>query len=1022
MEIIDEAVNVHTHTQYSLMDSTNKPKELVAKVKAMGQASICITDHGETSGLIEVYNECKKQGIHMVFGCEHYLVPDVLIKEGGYKHIIFWAKNNIGYNNLLKLTTEAHQNFYRKPRVDIDMIRKYSEGLAMSTACIGGWLRIKDEYGNNTVDIDLLEQFIEIFPNDLWIELHTYSINEQKWWNRILIDIAEKYNLPLITACDAHYTNKEDAYAHKMWITQGKEREDGYYQHPEFFLHSGQEIREALSYLPSDIVEEAIANTKVLADSCQVEIKFGEQHYPKVESENSKESVRQIMLKNWRSKVPRSEWKDHEARVNHEMPILEKADYFPYFLIMHDFMEHCQSHGIPVYPDSRGSAGGCDVAYIMDIHKTNPIKYDLMFARFLHEARITPCDIDIDVSQKKRGEAIEYIKNKYGHDRVFQARTYGYMSAKGALKRAGRSLGYDPQYINDLSKGISKFGDDEFKGEAKDRHLLDQLDAPKDLIELAKSFVGILQSYSVHASGVIVFPDDPNNYCAIEKSGDNYVTAYEFHTLEKLGILKLDILGIKTIDVIYDTLKLIDNPPDIINLPPADTKTFDMLCKGKTAGVFQIEGRGFTQLVQAIQPRTFEDLAPLMAVYRPAIISAGLLQTYIDRRTGKEQVEYLHPDLEPLLGQVYGLMIYQENIIEVAKTICGYSAGEADMIRRACGRKLPEEMAKIKPDFIQHGISKGYDITFIERLWELIEFFAEYGFGKAHTYGYGTRAYITAYLKANHTKEFMVSLINSEDNQEDTIPYIEECKSLGIPILPPDLSVCNTQWIIEGDSIRIGLHYLKGVGNNLCTDYTETLNDIIAHNHKNTIESLIKSGALDYLGHTRAYMLTNLSSLQDTMKRVKQCQQKIRDNQELLQSSTLDKDKRKYERQINSWTQKLNEAQAHTELTEESYDEVKGECEVLGFSFKEIPKVKLGKLTNIFKKNDKNSHEMAWLTMDSDYGEYRCTVFASGWKLIADKVIVGESYKFIVGDTNILEELKVNGEVIKLNERKFWKR
>jgi len=1019
----DDLVQVHLHTWFSRRDSIASPKAVVTRVKELGQSAVAVTDHGCTSGLLETYKECQKQGIKMIFGVEHYLVPDVTVKGKGYSHICMWAMNNTGYKNLLKLTTLANQNFYRKPLLDIDIIRQHSEGIAISSACLGGWLRKKVETTKTVLvdnefgvtediiettyepNIELLEKFIAIFPDSLYLELHTYSADEQKEWNKVVLGLADKYSLPVLAACDSHYINKEDSYTHKMFITQGNDREDGYYQRSDFYIHSSDNVRESLSYLPTEVVEQSIANTQVLTDRCNVTIAFGEKHYPTVDIDDKKEAVLQIMRDNFLGKVPdKTERPKHVQRIHEEMPILEKADYFPYFLIMHDIVTYCRKHDIPL-GFSRGSAGGCDVAYLMDIHSTNAIKFDLMFARFLHEERITPCDIDLDCSQERRGEVIQYIKDKYGHDRVFQARTYSYMGEAGALQMAGRALKMPPSIIDSISKSFVSF---------------DEVQGYPELVSLAKGFVGILQSFSVHASGIIVFPDDPSNYTAIEKSGDNFITGYEFHTLEELGNLKLDILGVKMCDVIHNTVKLIPKHIDVNNIPLDDKVTFDMLCEGKSSGVFQIESSGFTGLVKRVQPRHFEDLAPLMAAYRPAIISAGLLDTYIKRVTGEEETEYLHPDLEPLLKGTAGMMLYQENLIEVAKTICGYTAGQADMLRRACGRKIPEDMAKLRPDFISRAVAHGYTEEFSTQLFDLCEFFAGYGFGKGHSYGYGWMSYVTAYLKANYPKEYMVSLINSEKKQEDIIPYINECKNLGIPVLPPDARCNNMPWVIEGDNLRIGIGHIKGLGKNTSLDSVDSLSSIIRSNPKNVVIGLIKAGALDYLGE-RSEMLGSVESLQDTMKRIDGCEAKVEENKKALALATDAKDIKKYKRQMEQWQAKLSEAKAkEVQGVTGEFDIVASECEVLGFSFHEIPLVKPGSITKIFKKNDKNGNEMAWLSLLSNYGSYRATVFSKGWSLIKDIVSVGQSVKFVV-DKDILQEISVNGTVYQTNQKKQWK-
>jgi len=989
------AVQIHLHTWYSLRDSIANPKEIVARVKKLGQTAVACTDHGTTSGLLDMYLECKKQDIKLVFGYEGYYVPDVTIKDK-YKHINFWAINNEGYKNLLSLSTEASKNFYKKPRVDIDIIKKYNKGLLCSTACLGGWIRTDD----NEVNEDLFKQFLDIFGDRLYIEIHTYSNETQKEWNKQLIELHKKYpQCKLVVACDSHYVTKEQAYTHKMFITQGKEREDGYYQTPEFFIHSEQEMIDALSYLPKDIVIEAVNNTQELADRCHIDIDFSNNHYPKIDVKDEEEAVLEILRKNWRTKLPdKSMWDVHAKRIKEEeMPVLKQAGYYSYFLMFHDLVETLKQNDIPISWSSRGSAGGCDTAFVMDIQRTDPVKYDLLFSRFLHSERVTPCDIDLDVSQEYRPQVIDILKKKYGEDKIFKSRTFGRMGWKGAVRTAAKCLGYDENYIRPLIKAVGDSNEDEELQDMNiDKHKISLVDTTDEVKELASNFLGIISNYSAHASAIIVFPDDASNYSAVEYSAkDGLVTAYEFHTLEKLGILKLDILGIKTIDVIQKTLE--QTNVDLNNLPLDDKKTFDMLCQGKTAGVFQIEGKGFTNLVKRIQPKHFEDLAPLMAVYRPAIIDAGLLDVYINRRNGEEQVEYLMPELEEILKPTYGIALYQEQIIAIGKEIAGYTAGQADMLRRAVGRKLPEEMEKIKPDFIERVVSKGHSKDKAIELFELIEFFAGYGFGKAHSYGYGYTSYVTAYLKANYTKEFMVSLINSEQAQEKVVPYIEELKRLNIELLPPSLKVGNRKWCIEGNALRVGLEYIKGVGTKLCTEHSDTFEDIILHNSKAIVIPLIKAGALDYLGVSRAYLLSSFADTQDMLKRVKQCEEKI-------EQYTLELPSTKAARMLLQWQTKLKEAQEQTMVTVDSYNQTEGEYQVLSFTFSSIPKVKTGKAIRVYTKNDKNNNEMAWVTFDTPYGERRVTIFASQWKRF--KVIKDNTYVFVEDEKGILKEIK----------------
>lgn len=1017
-------ISLHSHSHFSLLDSIAKPKDIAKRLVELGQPAFALTDHGTTSGLLEMYHECQKNNLKMIFGCEHYWTYDATIKDGTYRHVVFLAKNFEGYQNLLKLTTEAHQNFYRKPRVDIDIIRKYAKGLKCGSACLGGILRVFNESTNKyEVNIELLEQFLGIFGKDFYIELHTYSPEEQREWNFELIKVAEKYKIPMVAAVDSHYVLKSQSETHKKFLTQGKEREDGYYQCPDFYLHSEQEVREALSYLPSDIVEKAIANTQVITDECNVEFPDYGINYPKLDVKDEREAVLDVMRKNWKRKLPdKSKWSAHVDRVKYEMDVLEKAGYFQYFLIISDVLEFCRDNDIAL-GTSRGSAAGCDVAYIMGIHRTDPIEFDLIFERFLHLQRVGLPDVDLDVSKRDRGKVIDYLKDKYGE--VYQARTFSYMGAKGALKRAGNCLGYDPQVINGITKGIPKYSDDDYSGEEHERYLIDSCDCDSGLKELAKSFVGVIISYGIHASAAIVFPCNPSYFTAIEKSKDNYVTAYDFHDIEAMGVLKIDCLGLKTTDVIKDTIELIGEDIDIINIPQDDTKTFDMLAKGNTLGVFQIENQGFTQLIKRVKPRCLKEFAPLMAVYRPGIIAAGLLETYIRRVTGEEPIEYLHPDLETITSSTAGLIVFQEQIIEIAKKFCGYSAGEADMVRRAVAKKKPEEMAKIKPDFISKSIANGYTKEVATKLFELIEYFSAYGFGKGHSFGYGQLSYATAYLKANYPKEFMVSLINSEKEQEDIVPYITECKSLGIPILHPDLSIGNLDWQIEDNSIRMGLGYIKGIGKNLTVKPCETFNEIVEHNAKNVVENLTKAGALDYLSKPRALLLSSLVNTQEILSRRQQCLEKIQENTTGLHEAEQAKDDkliRKFTRQINSWQAKLDEVNQKSTIVinNESYDQTAEEFSVLSMSFSEIPKVKTGKLTKVFTKEDKKKKLMAWLTFECQtYGTIRATVFASQWSKIKTSVTQGETYVFCCSDKGILEEISIDGHTVVLKQKQW---
>lgn len=955
----DKFVNLHTHTHYSLRDGIAKPVDIVKRVAELGQYGFAITDHGTTSGLMDGYKcvqkfneQMEKDGnnyrMKFIFGAEFYFTPDVSIKDRKLYHLVLLAKDNVGYKNLLKLMTMAHQNFYYKPRIDYDILKGNTDGLICTSACIGGILGIKND--NNTwcqeSIAERIQEFQRLFNNDFYIEIHTNQMKEQKLYNQMVIDMAMKYNVPLIAAVDAHYVYEKDANVHRMWINIEKEKEDGdgYYSTDDYFIMSGQQVAERLSYLPADIVSQAILNTHVIAEQCNVTVEFGGKNYPIFQAENQVEMLKEICRDGWRKKImhriPKEQQEQYANQVKHELNILEKADYINYFLITWDMLKWARENGIKTGV-GRGSVVGSLVAYLMDITKLDPIKNDLVFERFAHLERISPPDIDNDVPNADRDKVIQYLENKYG--KVFHVRTFSYMGAKGALKRAGMALKIPHAEVNALSKRIKNGLDD----------ITDKKYAK--LIELAKSFEGIISAFSVHASAMLVFPKDPNNWVAIERQDDRFVCAYEFEDLEAQGLLKLDILGLKTLDVIQQTLRLVGDEAkniDIDNLPEYDEKTFKILCEGKTAGCFQIEGYGMTELVKKLQPKSFFDLVPLVALYRPGCLEAGMVDTFVKRHNGEESIEYLHPKMEQVLSDTYGVILYQEQIQKLANVMAGYSMGEADLLRRAVGKKKPEEMAIIIPEFISRGIKNGIPEDTMKRLAELIEFFAGYGFNKSHSAAYAYTAYQTAYLKAHYPVHFLTALLNiySDEKQEDILPYIEEVKKWGIPLLPPDINKSDLTWKIEETEdgkigIRVGLSYIKNVGNiNIKRPVTSLQQLVDSKLPKNRIEALIKAGALDCLNVPRNKLLIELHNIDELIRqhqdKITQHQQRIRElEQEINKTNPYTKKYQQLITQLNNRKEDIEKLNGKLEelhkekMNIENFDEVSGEQEVLGFSF-----------------------------------------------------------------------------------------
>lgn len=630
-------INLHTHDcKGSIRDAIAKPKEIAERIKELGQDGYAITNHGSTSSLLTHYKICKKLDLKFIFGLEAYITDYTSIKErGDYQHICLLAKTYEGYLNILRLATISYkeENFYYKPRIDWNILKDHLDGLIITSACLGGILGLKDENGNFKVsEIQTkAKSFKEMFGDNFYIEIHTNEMNEQIEFNNILYNVCKFYDIKPIGACDAHYVNKSDAWVHRQWNGIDDNDESGYYQTDDFYLHSEDEVREKLSYLPKAFVEQCINNTVEIYNRCNVDLPLGENNFPVYKCNDQIEEVKSICRDGWRAKIipfiPNNQRQQYLDRFLEELTILEKANYLNMMLITWDYMRWGKENGIR-FGTGRGSVGGSLVAYLMDLTKVDPVFHNLTFSRFCNLERVTTADIDVDVEQRNRHRVIDYLKDKYGF--VHQVRTFTAMGAKAALMRAGMCLGIAPTKIRELSKQINE--DKSIKDDKERFNLIPQTKEYKQLIELAKSFVGIIANTSVHASAVLVFPKDPSNFCAIEKQGDTYVASYDYHELEELGLAKIDVLGLKNLDIIEETLQQLAIKGisiDLDNIPMDDTKTYDLLCDCKTNGVFQIESNIMKQLLKGIQPREFKDLYALVAIGRPAVLSLGLHNEYI---------------------------------------------------------------------------------------------------------------------------------------------------------------------------------------------------------------------------------------------------------------------------------------------------------------------------------------------------------------------------------------------------------
>ena len=936
----DNFIHTHLHSQFSnygMKDAISSVDGIIQRVHELGQRGFALTDHNGCSGLIDTYVHLqkynKKHGtdLKLLMGSELYYTYDVTIKDKSYSHILFLAKNQVGLENLFKLTTEAHRHYYYKSRCDLDMIRKYSEGLICTSACMGGWLK-----GDNRES--LIPQFKDIFGDDLYFEIHTYQHEDQKRFNAMVAEMGAKYDVPLIAACDSHYVHEEDYALHKAFRGRSQDDdEDQYYGSNDFFIQSEAQVFDRLyPQFSVDMVETMVENTNVIFDKCNTQVDFNLDVYPKfVKDGDVKPVFLQALRDGYKQKIigkVTPEFKQRvDERVVHEIDILEQVGYMDYLLITKDILDACRKRDIPV-GHGRGSVGGCECAYLLDITSLDAITNNLYFERFANPNRVSPPDVDNDCSKVRRGEVIQYLEEKYKY--VYQCRTFSYMKASGALKEAARCLGVDHTIADAYSKKIKdvSFDDDEdYHDNDLEYAKLDHVNDGKhpEMFSLAKQLVGIMTGFGKHASAVIVSNQDITKYCSLEMQKDSktkeetFVASTNFKHLESMGFLKEDILGLRTLDVINDcvTMAGVKDTLDLAKLPWDDKPTLDLLCKGDTLGVFQMKSPGMIRTLKSIAPKNFVDLIAVVALYRPACILTGMLDEYIERRQGKP-FEYLDERLEEPLGETYGIMVFQEQIMRVCQIIAGYSMAEADTVRRAVGKKDHDLMQEITAEFVDRAVANGTNEDVAKQILDMIIAAASYGFNKAHSQSYGYMAYITAYLKTHYPLEFYVATINSEDgNQEKILPYIQEIKRKGIEILPPDLRHSQREWTVDGNAIRVGLAYIKGI-NKIDKPQEYTIDAIFSKYTKLQLEGLVGSGALDFLGETNELMAlipqykSFDSDRKNAQNKIDEWNVKLRDHQQLMQTESptatpkqlqsMEKKLENIQKKIQEWTSKYD--------------------------------------------------------------------------------------------------------------------
>ncbi|MCP3676334.1 MAG: DNA polymerase III subunit alpha, partial [Deltaproteobacteria bacterium] len=891
-------VHLHLHTQYSLLDGAIRHEELFELARKYKMPAVAMTDHGNMFGAVEFYQKALKYGIKPIIGCEVYIAPGSRLDKSPppkgtstYHHLILLVKNSTGYRNLCKLVTAGHlEGFYYKPRIDKELLREHSEGLIALSACLNGEIAYNLNRGRQEKAIEAAEEYMDIFPDRrFFLELQDNGIEEQRVVNKGLIEIGKKLNLPLIATNDCHYLRKEESKAHDVLIciqtgktVQATDRMK--FSTDQFYLKSPQEMEEAFKDVP-----EAIANTIEVAERCNLELELDNPQLPdfilpdgeNVDSLLDKESSHGLEERLSTDEVSEDEWCHYHDRLERELKVIKTMGFSGYFLIVSDLIANARSKGIPVGP-GRGSAAGSLVAYVLKITNVDPIKYNLLFERFLNPDRISLPDIDIDFCYEGRDEVIQYVAEKYGRENVSQIITFGQMKARAVIRDVGRALDMPYGEVDRIAKMIPPVLNITIEKAISDEPALKELIASDtrvaELITVAKSLEGLTRHASTHAAGIVISNRPLVEYLPLYKSqkDETVTTQFPMKDVEKIGLVKFDFLGLKTLTVIDKAVKLIREHREVeLNIDTIkldDKATYELIERGDTNGVFQLEGSGMKDLLRKLKPERFEDLMAAVALYRPGPLQSGMVDDFIKRRHGKVAVAYDLPQLKDILEGTYGVIVYQEQVMEIARMLGAYTPGDADILRKAMGKKLPEEMAEQRIKFLKGARENKVAPKIAAKIFDIMEKFAGYGFNKSHSAAYALIAYHTAYLKAHYPVAFMAALLTSDMGDTDkVIKYIGECREMGIGVLPPDVNESSRDFTVVGDKVRFGLAAVKNVGtaaieNILATreeGHFESLVDFLGRidsrrTNKKVVESLIKCGAFDSTGASRAQLFESL--------------------------------------------------------------------------------------------------------------------------------------------------------------------
>ena len=1047
-----EFVHLHVHSEYSLLDGLSKIDKLVGKTKELGMNAVALTDHGVMYGAIKFYNACRQAGIKPIIGCEMYLTPKSRFeKSGGTQegkelyHLLVLAKNYEGYQNLMQLVSRAHlEGFYYKPRLDWELLEKYHQGLVVATACLQGMVPSL-LLGNREEEARAAAQKLwEIFGDDFYLELQDHpKIADQKKANRLLIKLSREIGLPLLATNDSHYLNPEDAQAQDALLAIGTQKKINdpkrlsMLDSPDFYLKSPQEMAAAFADYP-----EAITNTVAVAQKCQLEIPLGQKIYPSFplpEGKTAPQYLEELVWERAPKRYPKitSEIKE---RINYELGIIIKMGYAEYFLIVQDYVNWAKAQGIRVGP-GRGSGAGSIVAFILRITSIDPLEHHLPFERFLNPERQSTPDFDIDFSDDRRDEVIEYVRQKYGEDRVANIITFGTIEARMAVRDIARVLDYPYATGDRLAKMIP--------AEAGRKTSLDEAlklnpelalaykteKETRQIIDLAKGITGVARHASTHAAGVVIGDKPLVCYTPLQKEsrGERITTQYDMYSLDlnvaddAVGLLKMDFLGLRNLTILEKAIDFVQKTEgkkvDISEIPLDDKKVYEMISRGETTGVFQLESEGMRRLARNLQPSRFSDLSAMVALFRPGPMQ--FIDDFVNRKKNPRLIDYPHPDLRPILEETYGIIVYQEQVLQIAHEMAGFSLGRADILRRAMGKKKASLMAKEKEDFIKGCVAKGYPKKTAEQVYSFIEKFAQYGFNKAHSASYAMIAYQTAWMKTHYPVEFTAALLSTESDKSEKrlVLAIDECRRMGIKILPPDINISQAAFTIEkdadsleGKAIRFGFSAIKNVGEaaieailkerekgefSSLTDFclrvdTQKVN-------KKVLESLIKAGAMDRFGKRAAL----LAALEEIRKRGEQEQKNRLNHQTSLfgqeEAVKITRDKlppvaefspqeiKKFEEELLGFS--LNGGPLWDKNLAQKFDQKI--ADVLGLPAGSRAKI-LGVIDQARTVLTRNgNHEMAFLKIVDETGQIEAVVFPKIFAENKEKIVAGEAVALI---------------------------